>query len=244
MEVPQENEYKTSYGIELMGEEEARQALVGLEEHAVRLKEELSALKEEPLQVAPEGELPKPPEGKENKKSGEEGGEPKEWKEARKRFSSMAAHGLKDSFMKGDVKGAFASVGKDLGMHAANTLANKAANQLTNVLSGALSMIPGIGGLFSFFGFQSEGLVTSPTLAMVGEREPEFVVTQERMRALMSGGRPGYGFGPGDFGLAPNVNVAAPNVNVEVSVAPGVDADIQTAYRARAGEARLSQLEG
>jgi hypothetical protein len=29
-----------------------------------------------------------------------------------------------------------------------------------------------------------------------------------------------------------------------VSVAPGVDADIQTAYRARAGEARLSQLEG
>ncbi len=25
---------------------------------------------------------------------------------------------------------------------------------------------------------------------------------------------------------------------------PGVDADIQTAYRARAGEARLSQLEG
>ncbi len=163
--------------------------------------------------------------------------------EARKRFSAMAAHGLKDSLMKGDVKGAFKNVGKDLGMHAANTLATKAADKLTNVLSGALSMIPGIGGLFSFFGFQREGLVTRPTLAMVGEREPEFVVTQERMRALMSGGRSGYGFGPGDFG-APNVSVASPNVNVEVSVAPGVDADIQTAYRARAGEARLSQLEG
>ncbi len=62
-------------------------------------------------------------------------------------------------------------------------------------------------------------------------------------RGLLSGGKPGYGFGPGDFG-APNVNVAAPAVNVEVTMNPGVDADIQTAYRARAGEARLSQLEG
>jgi hypothetical protein len=79
---------------------------------------------------------------------------------------------------------------------------------------------------------------------LLGEREPEFIVTQERMMGLLRGGRPGYGFGPGDFGLVPNVNVAAPAVNVEVSVAPGVDADIQTAYRARAGEARLSQLEG
>jgi hypothetical protein len=235
---------KIDYAIKVGGAEEAAGKFQSVADSLGGIRNQLGALKEEPLQLTPEGELPKPPEGKETKKPGEEGGEPKEWKEARKRFSSMAAHGLKDSFMKGDVKGAFANVGKDLGMHAANTLANKAANQLTNVLSGALSMIPGIGGLFSFFGFQSEGLVTSPTLAMVGEREPEFVVTQERMRALMSGGRPGYGFGPGDFGLAPNVNVAAPNVNVEVSVAPGVDADIQTAYRARAGEARLSQLEG
>jgi hypothetical protein len=40
------------------------------------------------------------------------------------------------------------------------------------------------------------------------------------------------------------VLVAAPQVNLEVTMNPGVDADIQTAYRARAGEARLSQLEG
>ncbi|MEE9456452.1 MAG: hypothetical protein V3W11_04805, partial [bacterium] len=118
-----------------------------------------------------------------------------------------------------------------------------ATNLVTEGISSILSMIPGLGMITSLLGFQSEGLVTRPTLAMVGEREPEFVVTQERMRALMSGGRSGYGFGPGDLG-APNVNVGSPNVNVEVSVAPGVDADIQTAYRARAGEARLSQLEG
>jgi hypothetical protein len=92
--------------------------------------------------------------------------------------------------------------------------------------------------------FQREGLVKSPTLALVGEREPEFVVTQERMLGLLRGGRPGYGFGPGDFGLAPNVNVAAPNVSVDVHVAPGVDADIETAYRCRRGEVLLSQLEG
>jgi len=121
-----------------------------------------------------------------------------------------------------------------------------ATSVLSGVMQSALSFIPGVGSLLSgLLGgmFQHEGLVRSPTLALVGEREPEFIVTQERMRALLSGGRPGYGFGPGDFGT-PNVNVGSPNVNVEVSVAPGVDADIQTAYRARAGEARLSQLEG
>ena len=230
------------YAVSLEGTEESAEKLRDVRAAAAGLREQLAALKEEPLKVAPEGELPKPPAG-EPKKPSPEGGEPKEWKEARERFSAMAAHGLKDSLMKGDVKGAFKNVGQDLGMHAANTLATKAADKLTNVLSGALSMIPGIGGLFSFFGFQHEGLVRSPTLAMVGEREPEFVVTQERMRALLSGGKAGYGFGPGDFGV-PNVNVAAPAVNVEVRVAPGVDADIQTAYRARAGEARLSQLEG
>jgi hypothetical protein len=126
-------------------------------------------------------------------------------------------------------------------------LATDAATSVLNsVMQSALSFIPGVGGLLGgLFGglFQREGLVRSPTLAMVGEREPEFIVTQERMRALMSGGRPGYGFGPGDFGV-PNVNVAAPQVNLEVTMNPGVDADIETAYRARAGEARLSQLEG
>jgi hypothetical protein len=40
------------------------------------------------------------------------------------------------------------------------------------------------------------------------------------------------------------VNVAAPQVNVEVTMNPGVDADIETAYRCRRGEVLLSQLEG
>ncbi len=204
------------------------------------LGEQLARLREEPLAVAPEGELPKPPGKK--KKAGKEGEPPeppdkkKEEKESIKRVSGMISSGLVQGFKSGDVKGAMADMGASMATSAATNL-------VTEGISSILSMIPGLGMITSLLGFQSEGLVTRPTLAMVGEREPEFVVTQERMRALLSGGRPGYGFGPGDFG-APNVSVASPNVNVEVSVAPGVDAGIQTAYRARAGEARLSQLEG
>ncbi len=56
--------------------------------------------------------------------------------------------------------------------------------------------------------------------------KPEFVVTQEKVPAPLPSGRAGYGLGPGDLDLAPNVG-----------------ADIQTAYRARAGEAGLSRLE-
>jgi hypothetical protein len=242
MEVPQENEYKTSYGVELMGEEEARAALEGLEEHAVRLKEQLAALKEEPLKVAPEGELPKPPEEEpEDKKKPllpTKKLNPEEAAAVAKVSGALSA-GLVNGLKSGDVKGAMKEMGTQLATDAATSV-------LSGVMQSALSFIPGIGPLLSgLFGgmFQSEGLVTRPTLAMVGEHEPEFIMTQERMRGLLSGGKPGYGFGPGDFG-APNVSVGSPNVNVEVSVAPGVDADIQTAYRARAGEARLSQLEG
>jgi hypothetical protein len=242
MEVPQENVYKTSYTVEMVGEQEARGALEGLEEQAVRLKEQLAALKEEPLQLAPEGELPKPPraEAKALKESPEEKpGDKKKEKAAIDKVSGAMSQGLVKGLKSGDVKGAMKDMGAQLATDAATSVLN-------SVFQSALSFIPGIGPLLSgLFGglFQSEGLVTSPTLAMVGEREPEFIMTQERMRGLLSGGKPGYGFGPGDFGT-PNVNVAAPNVAVEVSVAPGVDADIQTAYRARAGEARLSQLEG
>ena len=156
-----------------------------------------------------------------------------------KKVSGMLSSGLVQGLKSGDVKGALENMGTQLATDAATSV-------LSTVMQSALSFIPGVGPLLSgLLGgmFQHEGLVRSPTLALVGEREPEFIVTQERMRALLSGGRPGYGFGPGDFG-APNVSVGSPNVNVEVSVAPGVDADIQTAYRARAGEARLSQLEG
>jgi len=156
-----------------------------------------------------------------------------------KKVSGMLSSGLVQGLKSGDVKGALENMGTQLATDAATSV-------LSGVMESALSFIPGVGPLLSgLIGgmFQHEGLVRSPTLALVGEREPEFIVTQERMRALLSGGRPGYGFGPGDFG-APNVSVGSPNVNVEVTMNPGVDADIQTAYRARAGEARLSQLEG
>jgi len=235
---------KYNYSVVVGGSDEASESFEKIRESAARLKEQLAALKEEPLQVAPEGELPKPPgKKKEEEESGQQGGQQatkkglkKEEKEAIGRVSNLMAGGLVQGFKSGDVKGALAGVGTELAGNVASGLISKG-------IKSVLSMIPGFGAIASFLPFQSEGLITSPTLAMVGEHEPEFVVTQERMRALLSGGRPGYGFGPGDFG-APNVNVAAPSVNVEVSMAPGVDADIQTAYRARAGEARLSQLEG
>ncbi len=196
---------------------------IGGDEELGTFAEQLSQLKEEPLKGKPKGE-------KEDKK------DKKAETEAISRVSDMMARGLVQGLKSGEVKGALEGVGLQMAEGMASSLVSKGVKSM-------LSMIPGIGPLLSFLPFQHEGLIRAPTLALVGEREPEFVVTQERMMGLLRGGRPGYGFGPGDFGV-PNVNVAAPNVNVEVSVAPGVDADIQTAYRARAGEARLSQLEG
>lgn len=226
------------YAVSLEGTEESAEKLQNVRAAATGLREQLAALKEEPLKVAPEGEPPekkKKDEDKGDQQAGQKS-KKKEEIEAIKKVSGLMAGGLVKGLKSGDVKGALSDVGTQLAGNVASGLISKG-------IKSVLSMIPGFGAIASFLPFQSEGLITSPTLAMVGEHEPEFVVTQERMRALLSGGRPGYGFGPGDFG-APNVNVAAPSVNVEVSMAPGVDADIQTAYRARAGEARLSQLEG
>jgi len=235
-------EGQTIYEIKVVGAEEAAQAFDDIGAAAASLKDQLDALKAEPLELAPEGELPKPPraEAKALKESPEEKpGDKKKEKAAIDKVSGAMSQGLVKGLKSGDVKGALEDMGAQLATDAATSV-------LGSVFQSALSFIPGIGPLLGgLFGglFQSEGLVTSPTLAMVGEHEPEFIITQERMRGLLSGGKPGYGFGPGDFGT-PNVSVGSPNVNVEVSVAPGVDADIQTAYRARAGEARLSQLEG
>ena len=236
-----EDEKQIVYDLRLTGTEESTQKIQDVRAEAEALREQLAALKEEPLKVAPEGELPKPPEEQEAKKKPllpRKKLKPEE-EAAVARVSGMLSSGLVQGLKSGDVKGALENMGTQLATDAATSV-------LGGVMESALSFIPGVGPLLSgLLGgmFQSEGLVRSPTLAMVGEREPEFIMTQERMRGLLSGGKPGYGFGPGDFG-APNVSVGSPSVNVEVSVAPGVDADIQTAYRARAGEARLSQLEG
>jgi hypothetical protein len=237
----EEQKGKAVYEVKVLGAEEAAQAFDNIGAAAEGLREQVATLKEEPLEVAPEGELPKPPEGEEEKKPLLPKKKLKPDEEAAvAKVSGMMSKGLVNGLKSGDVKGAMKDMGAQLATDAATSV-------LGSVFQSALSFIPGIGpllgGLFSGLKFQSEGLVTRPTLALVGEREPEFIMTQERMRGLLSGGKPGYGFGPGDFGV-PNVSVAAPAVNVEVTMNPGVDADIQTAYRARAGEARLSQLEG
>ncbi|NIT37430.1 MAG: hypothetical protein GTN49_13200, partial [candidate division Zixibacteria bacterium] len=215
------------YEIKVGGAEESAEKVKQVEDNVTGLKEQLDALKEEPLEVAPEV---KPPEEEEEKKEEKKPLLPRkklkpEEEAAVKKVSGMLSGGLVQGLKSGDVKGALKDMGTQLATDAATSLASAVAQS-------ALSFIPGIGPLLSgLFGglFQREGLVRSPTLALVGEREPEFILTQERMRGLLRGGKPGYGFGPGDFGI-PNVNVAPPAVNVEVNVAPGVDADIQTAY--------------
>ncbi len=230
-----------NYTVEIAGADESAEKVKQVEDNVAALKDQLGALKEEPLEVAPEV---KPPEEEEEKKEKKKPLLPRkelkaEEEAAVKRVSGMLSGGLVRGLKSGDVKGAL----KDMGTQLAT---DTATSVLSGVMQSALSFIPGIGPLLSgLFGglFQSGGLVKSPTLALVGEREPEFIISQERMRGLLRGGKPGYGFGPADFGMT-NVNVAPPAVNVEVNVAPGVDADIETAYRARAGEARLSQLEG
>ncbi len=219
-----EGENKIICEVKIEGVEEANEAVSRFGDGVSGLSTELNKLKEEPLKGKGKGE--KEDAGKDKRAE----------KEAIGRVSDTIAGGLVQGLKSGDVKGALEGVGLQMAEGMASSLVSKGIKSI-------LSAIPGFGALFSFLPFQSEGLVRSPTMALVSEREPEFIVTQERMMGLLRGGRPGYGFGPGDFGV-PNVNVAAPNVNVEVSVAPGVDADIQTAYRARAGEARLSQLEG
>jgi len=237
----EEEEVKIIYEIKAEGGEEAFASLKNVHGAAAALRAQVAQLKEEPLDV---GEMVKPPEEEEEKKEKKKPLLPRkelkpEEEAAVKKVSGMLSGGLVRGLKSGDVKGALKDMGTQLATDAATSV-------LSGVMESALSFIPGIGPLLSgLLGglFQREGLVTRPTLALVGEREPEFIMTQERMRGLLSGGKPGYGFGPADFGV-PNVNVAPPAVNVEVSVAPGVDADIQTAYRARAGEARLSQLEG
>jgi hypothetical protein len=219
---------KVEWVVDPESAEKAAEAFGRLRENVGGLKEQLAALKEQPLEGLPEGET--------KSEKGEKKKDKKAEKEAIGRVSNMIAGGLVQGLKSGDVKGALQDVGLQMAEGMASSLVSKGIKSI-------LSAIPGFGALFSFLPFQSEGLARRPTVAHLGEREPEFIMTQERMMGLLRGGKPGYGFGPGDFG-APNVNVAAPQVNLEVTMNPGVDADIETAYRARAGEARLSQLEG
>ena len=217
----EEDEGKIEYQIKTEGADEALTSLQNVHDVAAALREQVAALKEEPLEVEVEEGAAETLTGLLSKGKG----------------GKTLSHAITEGLTGGDFKKEMGEVGEDFGKRILEAT-------LQAGLTAAVSAIPVVGPFLSaILPLQSEGLVTKPTLSLVGERAPEFVVSQERMRGLLSGGRPGYGFGPGDFG-APNVNVGSPNVNVEVSVAPGVDADIQTAYRARAGEARLSQLEG
>jgi hypothetical protein len=157
------------YTITAEGADESTQKLQDVRAAAEGLREQVGALKEEPLEVAPEGKEEKKDKGKE--------------KAAVKQVSDMFASGLVQGIKSGDVRGAMEDFGIQLATQAATSLVSTLAQS-------ALSMIPGIGPLLGgLLGglFQREGLVRGPTLALVGEREPEFIMTQERMRYFNKG---------------------------------------------------------
>ncbi len=164
----EEDEYKIICEFKLEGGEEAQEAVSQFGDGVSGLSDELDKLKEEPAEEEDEDE--------DNKAE----------KAAIGRVSKMIGRGLVQGLKSGDVKGALAGVGEQMATGMATSLISKGIKSM-------LSMIPGIGPLLSFLPFQREGLIRRPTLALVGEAEPEFVVTQERMRALLSGGKAGCG---------------------------------------------------
>ena len=155
------------YTISTEGAEESEEKLRNVRGVAEGLRAQVAALKEEPLEVAPEG---KPPEEEEVKKEEKKPLLPRkklkpEEEAAVARVSGMLSSGLVQGLKSGDVKGAIESMGTQLATDAATSVLN-------TVMQSVLSFIPGIGGLFSFLKFQREGLVRGPTLALVGERGP------------------------------------------------------------------------
>jgi hypothetical protein len=141
------------YEVTLEGTEESAEEVRNVRTEMEGLREQVAALKEEPLKVEAEGEEGKKDKGKE--------------KRAVKQVSDMFASGLVQGIKSGDVRGAMENFGVQLASQAATSLVSTLAQS-------ALSMIPGIGPLLGgLLGglFQREGLVTRPTLALVGERD-------------------------------------------------------------------------
>ena len=160
---------KFVYTVEVEGTEKLQDVRAA----AQGLREEVAALKEEPLKVAPEVKPPEEePEDKKKPLLPTKKLKPEEAAAVAK-VSGALSSGLVQGLKSGDVKGALSDMGAQLATEAATSV-------LGGVMQSALSFIPGIGPLLGgLFGgmFQSEGLVTRPTLAMVGEREPEFIMT-------------------------------------------------------------------
>jgi len=156
-------------------------------------------------------------------------------KNAMKRADVAAAHtkmmtqGIINAVRSGDVSGAFANLAINFATNIATDLAAALVKQ---------QVLKALG--FAIPGFQETGHIPGHVSGMpVVVHGGEFILKEAQLKALQAGygiegGRPGF-----DYKIPP-----APTPVVEVNVAPGMDADIQTAYRARAGEAQLAQLEG
>jgi hypothetical protein len=174
------------YAVTLEGTEESAEKLQDVRAAAEGLREEVAVLKEEPLTLGVEGEVPKPPRKKEEEDRGQgvsQKRKKKEEKESLERVSGMISAGLVQGFKSGDVKGALADLGTQLATTAATTLLSKGIGAALSAIPGLgmiTSFIPGIGpllsGLLGGLNFQTEGLVRSPTLALVAERDYGYLI--------------------------------------------------------------------
>jgi hypothetical protein len=184
--MPQREE-KTVYEVEVQGAESSAQGFEDLAASVGGLKDQLAALKEEPLTLGVEGEVPKPPRKKEEEEDGAQRASKKrkrqEDKEAEERFSAMVSSGLVRGFRSRDVTKELAELGQQLAATAATTLLSKGIGAALSAIPGLgmiTSFIPGIGpllsGLLGGLNFQTEGLVRSPTLALVAERDYGYLI--------------------------------------------------------------------
>lgn len=145
--------------------------------------------------------------------------------------TKMMTQGMVNAVRSGDVGGAFTNLAINFATKIATDLAAALVRQ--KVLG---ALIPGL----PIPGYQETGHIPSHISAMpVIVHGGEFILKEAQLKALQAG----YGIEGGRAGSEYKIP-PAPAPVVEVHVGPGVDADIQTAYRARAGEAQLAQLEG
>ena len=161
------------YEVRMEGTEESAEKVKNVRAAAEGLREQVAALKEEPLAVAPEVKPPEKEEEEEKKKPVLPKKKLKPEEEAAVgRVSGMLSQGLVQGLKSGDVKSAMKDMGAELATQAATSV-------LSTVIQSALSFIPGVGpllsGLFGGLKFQSEGLVRAPTLALLGERGERYV---------------------------------------------------------------------
>lgn len=99
-------------------------------------------------------------------------------------------------------------------------MAGSLASSVTKTIGGALSHIPGGSSVAHLIGLASGGIVTSPTLAVIGEAGPEMVLPMSLLRGASVAGAGVSPLPPvaaAGSGAAPVVGAGPVNINITVS---------------------------